>query len=129
MRTLASWMLCGLVLSFGISAPAVWAEDEDEEESVCAGETVDQLLDKATKLATDKKYDDIAAHCFSAVAVKKMEADKSIGMLKEMVKMPEFAKGLADCKGKSTPAADGKTATCAAGMSFEFVDEEWYLAP
>src|SRR5574339_308079 len=76
MRKLAT-MLCGLVLGLTISATAVQAEDE---ESVCAGETVDELLDKATKLLDEKKVDDFVANCFSEAAVKKMEADKSKDM-------------------------------------------------
>ena len=127
MRKLASWMLCGLVMGLMISAATVRAEDE--EESVCAGETVDELLDKAGKLLDEKKVDDFVANCFSEATLKKLEADGSKAMLVEMAKVPEYGKALATCKGKTKAAADGKTATCEGGVTFELVDEEWYLAP
>ena len=127
MRKLASWMLCGLVLGFTLSVTAVRAEDE--EESVCAAETVDQMLDKAAKLLDEKKYDDFIANCYTAASIKKLEADGSKAMLVEMVKVPDFGKALAACKGKTKAGADGKTATCEGAVGFEMVDEEWYLTP
>ena len=126
MRQLASWMLCGLVMGLAISPTTVRAEDD---ESVCAGETVDELLDKAGKLLDEKKVDDFVANCFSEAALKKLEADGSKALLVEMAKVPDYGKALAGCKGKTKPAADGKTAACEGGVNFEFVDEEWYLAP
>jgi hypothetical protein len=131
MKTWLNWTLCALVLCFGISASTVQAEEDEGDESVCAGETIDELLDNAAGLVKEKKFEDAFLHCFSPNLVKSADADGK-KMMVEVVSGDLFAKMLADCKGKGEIAADGKTAKCMNGpdlmASFELVDEEWYVS-
>jgi hypothetical protein len=130
MKTWFNWTLCALVLCFGISAGSAWAEDEADDESECAGETIDELLDNTAELVKEKKFDDAFTHCFSPNLVKTADAEGK-KMMVEIVSGELFAKMLADCKGKGEIAADGKTAKCMNGpdmmASFEQVEEEWYV--